>query len=121
MTDFSREVMRLVKLIPRGKVASYGQIAALAGKPNGARGVGWILNSSADAHKLPWQRVINSQGKISFPVKSDEFKTQRNLLLKEGVKFSESGAVDFEKFGWKKVPTKKKKKRDPRKPSMFAD
>src|SRR4051812_48074553 len=100
MTDFSRAVMSFVKKIPKGKVASYGQIAALAGKPNGARGVGWILNSSAESHSLPWQRVINSQGKISFPKKSNEHKLQKSLLLKEGVKVDESGSIDLKKFGW---------------------
>lgn len=119
MTEFSKAVMRLVKKIPRGRVASYGQIAALAGKPNGARGVGWILNSSAEAHKLPWQRVINSQGKISFPKKSDEFKLQRSLLMREGIKVSDEGAIDLGKYLWNKKPSKKK--RDLSKPSMFAD
>lgn len=119
MTEFSSSVMALVKKIPRGKVASYGQIAKLAGKPNGARGVGWILNSSSRAHGLPWQRVLNSKGKISFPKKSDEYKLQRALLQKEGVKFSDDDSIDLAKFGWKKTVTQLK--RDPKKPSMFNE
>lgn len=118
MTEFSKAVMKFVKMIPQGTVASYGQIAALAGKPHGARGVGWILNSSAEAYNLPWQRVINSKGKISFPTKSEEFKIQKSLLSKEGVKFSDDDSIDLEKFGWKKTP--RKKKRPPNKPSMFT-
>lgn len=110
--------MSMVKKIPEGKVASYGQIARLAGKPNGARGVGWILNSSADAHDLPWQRVINSKGRISFPKKTDEYKLQKSLLLKEKIKFSDDDSIDLEKFGWKKEPEVKKRK--PNKPSMFS-
>lgn len=117
MTDFSKSVMSWVKKIPRGKVATYGQIARLAGKPNGSRGVGWILNSSSEAHKLPWQRVINSRGKISFPIKSAEYKLQWSLLKKEGVKFSEDGIIDLSKFGWSKEP---KQKKNPGTPTMFS-
>ncbi len=117
MTEFSRAVMAYVKKIPKGKVASYGQIARLAGKPNGARGVGWILNSSAEAHDLPWQRVLNSKGKISFPKNSDEFKLQKSLLQREGIKFFEDHSIDLDKFGWKKEPAKKRS--SSKRPSMF--
>jgi methylated-DNA-protein-cysteine methyltransferase-like protein len=55
MTPFSKMVIRLIKKIPRGNVASYGQIAALAGNPRGSRGVSWILHSCSRSHKLPWQ------------------------------------------------------------------
>jgi methylated-DNA-protein-cysteine methyltransferase-like protein len=114
ITAFTQKVMALIKQIPRGQIASYGQIAALAGKPHGARGVGWILSSSAKTHKLPWQRVVNSKGKISFSKKSDEFAEQRKLLRKEGVAVSAGGAIDMAEFGWKK------KKRAPRSgPQMF--
>lgn len=118
MTEFTCAVMALVKKIPRGKVASYGHVAQLAGKPNGARGVGWILNSSAEAYKLPWQRVINSKGKISFPKKSDEYKIQKSLLLREGIKFSKEDEIDLQKYGWSKRPASPKKQRG--KPSMFG-
>lgn len=118
MTEFSRSVMAFVRKIPKGKVASYGQIARLAGKPNGARGVGWILNSSAEAHDLPWQRVLNSKGKISFPKKSDEYKLQKSLLKKEGIEFLGDGSIDLEIFGWRKEPAKIKK--SPKQPSIFS-
>lgn len=118
MTEFSRAVMSWVKKIPKGKIASYGQIARLAGKPNGARGVGWILNSSSEAHNLPWQRVLNSKGRISFSKKSEEYKLQKKLLQKEGVKFSDDDSLDLEKFGWKKEPPAGKRKTN--KPSMFS-
>lgn len=118
MTEFSRSVMAFVKKIPKGKVASYGQIARLAGKPNAARGVGWILNSSAEAHDLPWQRVLNSKGKISFPKKSEEYKLQKSLLRKEGVQFLDDDSIDLEIFGWKREP--KKSKRSPNQPSIFS-
>lgn len=119
MTEFSRSVMSIVKKIPKGKVASYGQVARLAGKPNGARGVGWILNSTSETHNLPWQRVINSKGKISFPIKSDEHKLQKSLLKKEGVKFSLDGSIDFSIYGWSRKLTRPKRQRG--KPSMFSE
>lgn len=107
----------MVKNIPKGKVATYGQIAALAGKPHGARGVGWILNSCAKAYRLPWQRVINSQGKISFPKRTDEFQLQRKLLLKEKVLVADNGAISLEDYGWRKKPSKPSKVSG--RPSMF--
>lgn len=97
-TDFTKKVIRLIRSIPRGKVASYGQIAKLAGKPQGSRGVAWILHSSSRAQGLPWQRVLNSQGRISFPEDSREYARQKQLLENEGVEFA-GGRVD-KKFLW---------------------
>jgi len=70
LSDFSKKVMTLIKQIPKGRVATYGQIAKLAGKSQGSRGVAWILNSSSVAHELSWHRVLNSKGMISFSVGS---------------------------------------------------
>jgi methylated-DNA-protein-cysteine methyltransferase-like protein len=100
MSAFSKRVLKLIKKVPRGKVATYGQIARLAGKPQGSRGVGWILHSCAKSHKLPWQRIINSQGKISFPRDTFEFAHQKRLLEKEDVEVSDGGLVSLETFGW---------------------
>lgn len=109
VSPFSKQVMALIRKVPRGKVATYGQIAKLAGKPQGSRGVSWILHSSSAAHKLPWQRILNSKGMISFPVGSAEFKKQKQLLLQEGVEFGDGGAVDLKRFQWKKkAPVAKK-------------
>jgi methylated-DNA-protein-cysteine methyltransferase-like protein len=102
-TDFTKKVIRLIRSIPRGKVASYGQIAKLAGKPQGSRGVAWILHSSSRAHGLPWQRVINSQGRISFPEDSREYARQKQLLENEGVEFV-NGKVG-KAFLWAKKPS----------------
>lgn len=107
MNDFTKKVLSLITKIPPGKVASYGQIAALAGKPHGSRGVGWILNSCTESHQLPWQRVINSQGKISFPKASKLYKEQKKLLLKEKVSFLENDSIDLKIFGWQKSVKKK--------------
>lgn len=100
MTHFSKNVIRFIKEIPMGKVATYGQIATLVGNPRGARGVSWILHSSSTSHQLPWQRIINSKGKISFPFGTKKYHDQKNRLRKEGVNVSEDGCIDLKKYGW---------------------
>lgn len=108
MTEFTLAVIKTIKKIPRGRVATYGQIARLAGKPGSARAVGWILNACSESHSLPWQRVLNSAGKISIPRRSSGFAEQRRLLIKEGVEIDRNGALDLDVFGWKKEPAKKR-------------
>lgn len=73
--------------IPPGRVISYGELARRAGMPNGARMVGRILSELPQGSGLPWHRVINAQGKLSFPVDSKAYNTQKNLLMHEGVEF----------------------------------
>lgn len=107
MTPFSKKVIALIQKIPRGKVETYGEIAALAGKPGSARAVGWILHSCAKSHKLPWQRVINSKGKISFDRSSSEFARQFRLLTLEDVDVSPYGEVSLSTYKWKKRPRQK--------------
>jgi methylated-DNA-protein-cysteine methyltransferase-like protein len=104
-TEFSKKVIKLIKAIPEGKVATYGLIAKLAGKPQGSRGVGWLLHSSSQAHELPWQRVIKSDGKLSFPEMSESYIRQKRLLELEGV-LVERGKVDLKKYLWNKKPSK---------------
>lgn len=118
MTDFSAKVIAAIQQIPHGKVATYGQIAGIAGKPQGSRGVAWILNSSSGAHKLPWHRVLGAQGRISFPKDTKHHRLQKALLQKEGVLFSDNGRIDLKKFQWKKTAAPKKK--TPAKPRMFG-
>jgi methylated-DNA-protein-cysteine methyltransferase-like protein len=96
---FHDRAIDIIKKIPRGKVATYGQIAAYAGNPRGARQVVWILNSSWHKHNLPWHRVINSRGRISLKPGSG-FETQKKLLQKEGVKFSRDNSIDKGKYLW---------------------
>lgn len=100
-TEFSKKVIELIKSVPEGKVATYGLIATLAGFPQGARGVGWLLHSCTHAHKLPWQRIIKSGGRLSFPESSPNFITQQLKLEDEGV-IIENGRVDLKKFLWKR-------------------
>jgi methylated-DNA-protein-cysteine methyltransferase-like protein len=88
-----------IAAIPKGKVATYGQIAHLAGKPWGARQVSWILHSQSDKYKLPWQRVIGANGRISLPL-GRGFIEQRRLLRQEGVKVDDWGRIDLKIFRW---------------------
>lgn len=97
--SFSRRVKELITRIPRGKVATYGQIAAYAGNPRAARQVVWILHSSSGKEKLPWHRVINSKGRISLKPNYG-YEIQRELLRKEGIEFDENDTVDFGRYLW---------------------
>ncbi len=85
--------------IPRGKVSTYGQIAEMVGLPRHARLVGYALRNTPDHIDIPWHRVINAKGESSFPRDSEQYKLQKNLLLKEGVVFT-SGKISLQKFGW---------------------
>ncbi len=100
--NFYEQVYKVVKKIPKGKVSSYGRIAVLVGKPRAARAVGYALNSlkKEQEQKVPWQRVINSQGKISFRGDSHRAILQKKILESEGVKFSKAEIVDWNLFGW---------------------
>ena len=99
MNEFSQKVKQLIKQIPFGKVATYGQIAALAGNPRGARQVSWILHSSTKKDNLPWHRVINSKGGISLPI-GGGFEMQKNLLELEGIHFKENNLIDLKVYLW---------------------
>lgn len=83
MTDFTMQVIEIIKSIPFGKVMTYGQIAAYAGNPRGARHVSRILHSMSEKHNLPWHRVINSQGGISLTGEGGFM--QGELLAQEGI------------------------------------
>lgn len=96
-----QRIYAVVARIPRGKVASYGQVAALAGLPRHARQVGYALSAIPDGLKLPWQRVVNSKGEVSKRVLSFDEPRQRFLLEKEGVRFGKGGRVDLERYGWR--------------------
>lgn len=100
-TEFTKKVIKLIKAIPEGKVATYGLIAKLAGKPQGSRGVGWILHSSTHGNGLPWQRVIKSGGTLSFPEMSNSYLRQKRLLELEGVEFN-NGKINLKKYLWDK-------------------
>lgn len=84
--------------IPAGRVASYGQVALLAGLPGRARLVGRALRETPDDVELPWHRVLNASGRLAFPVDSESYREQRTRLLSEGVLFS-GGRIDLARFG----------------------
>mgnify|MGYP000035222159 CR=1 FL=1 len=103
-TTFGARVIDYVKKIPRGCVASYGQIAGLAGSPRAAIIVGQILLHSSEKDQLPWQRVINSKGYISIINMKYPAEFQANLLMKEGVVVNKADGhfrVDMKKYLWR--------------------
>jgi methylated-DNA-protein-cysteine methyltransferase-like protein len=93
-------IYAVVRRIPRGRVASYGQVAALAGLPGRARLVGFALAALADGSALPWQRVVNARGEISPRAEPGRDHYQRHLLEEEGVRFGSEGRIDLRRFGW---------------------
>jgi len=93
-------VYALVRRIPTGRVATYGEIARALGDPRAARTVGWALRACAD--DVPWHRVVNAQGKISWRP-TGGYHRQRVLLRQEGVRLSRGGRIDLGKFAWRKL------------------
>ena len=91
-------VHRLVRRIPRGRVATYGQLAAALGRPRAARAVGGAMRACAD--DVPWHRVVNAQGRISRRRSGTGMLTQRIRLEQEGVRLAR-GRVPLRRFGWR--------------------
>ena len=85
--------------IPRGRVASYGQIAEIAGVPRGARQVGYVLRNLPDGHTVPWHRVVQASGRIAFDKDSRQFAEQRDRLIMDGVTVT-AGRIDMKQFRW---------------------
>ena len=100
ISDFTSNVIKIIKQIPEGKVITYGKIAILAGNPRSARQVSWVLHSSSKKYKLPWHRVINSKGLIAMN-SIDGKNTQKEMLEKEGIEFLSEFKVNLKKFQWK--------------------
>ena len=99
--SFNQRVWELVKNIPQGKVASYGQLAHMLGAPRKARHVGFALHQTPDNLVLPWHRVINSKGRISFSDHTEQYLLQRAMLEAEKIRISEDGHIDFKVYGWR--------------------
>lgn len=93
-------IIEIIKEIPQGKVATYGQIATMAGTQN-PRLVGFALAGLKEDTDIPWFRVINSKGNISFPEDSDAFKIQYSLLQQDGIIFGANNRINLKQFGWK--------------------
>ncbi len=99
MQEFTEAVIRIIRSIPAGQVATYGSISFMAGQATGARQVSRILHSMSRKHSLPWYRVINSKGMISLP-KGGPYEEQRQRLELEGIEFDLHDRVDLERYLW---------------------
>jgi len=100
LSDETRRIIAVLASIPRGRVTSYGLVAALAGLPNGARQVVRVLHARSGKDRLPWHRVLRVDGSIALPA-GEGFELQRALLEDEGVEVSLQGKVDLTRFGWR--------------------
>ena len=96
-----QRIYAVVRRIPRGKVATYGQVARLARLPGRARQVGYAMHALPSGTTVPWQRVVNAQGKVSRRRVPGAELTQRMLLLREGVRFGGGGRISLALYGWK--------------------
>ena len=96
---FTARVIELIRSIPKGKVATYGGIAAMAGNSRAARQVARILYSCSDMERLPWHRVVNREGRIVLKGEWNHTE-QQDRLAREGIVFSGSGRIDLERFLW---------------------
>ncbi len=94
---------QIIREIPIGKVATYGQIALLADRPRDARYVGHALHAVADPD-IPWQRVVMASGEIATRSNPGERERQRAMLRKEGVEFVAEYQIDMQRCGWQKTP-----------------
>ena len=101
MSNFYEQVYAVVRRIPPGKVTSYGRIAQMLGRPNAARAVGYALNRLKDQeHTVPWQRVVNSQGRITIVNRDHTAQQQADLLRAEGVAVTPQLAIDLDTYLW---------------------
>ena len=100
-SDAYDRIYAVVKLIPRGRVATYGQVAALAGLGRQARMVGYALHALPVGARVPWQRVINAAGRISDRANPRAALRQRELLEAEGVEFDGGDRVSLQRYRWR--------------------
>lgn len=98
--DINSRIWQVVTLIPRGKVATYGDVARHAGLPGAARRVGAALRGLPENTRIPWHRVINAQGGISLQEGSASYYRQRERLEAEGVVFRGNRRIEMGKFRW---------------------
>lgn len=95
MNPFTEHVIQIIQSIPAGRVMTYGQVAAAAGNPRSARQVVRILHTMSQKHALPWHRIINAKGEISFTENH-----QREHLEAEGIEFGSTGKIDLTHYSW---------------------
>lgn len=97
MNPFTHAVIENILKIPKGRISTYGRIAELSGNPRAARQVSRILSTMSDKYKLPWYRVINSQGRLSLKPGMG-YEEQRQLLEAEGIEFDLHGNIDLRRY-----------------------
>jgi methylated-DNA-protein-cysteine methyltransferase related protein len=102
--DFCDRVHALVRRIPRGKVATYGQIADLLGAPRAARVVGWAMHGNPHGLRVPCHRVVQRGGSLSPNYCIEDPGRQRRLLTREGVSFGLDGRIEMARYQWAPVP-----------------
>lgn len=99
--DAAAAICAVIRRIPKGWVATYGQVAVLAGFPRRARLVGRVLQELDPASDIPWHRVVNAKGEVSYSLSRNGGDVlQRRLLEKEGVQFDDRDRFDLERFRW---------------------
>ncbi len=99
MNDFTQEIIRIIKSIPKGKVLTYGLVAELAGDPRAARQISWTLHALSEKYDLPWHRIVNSKGTIANPSLEGK-EHQKSLLEQEGIKVSDRYEIDLRQYLW---------------------
>lgn len=100
VSEIYRRIWEMVERIPEGRVATYGQIAALVGRPGHARQVGYALHNLPEASEVPWHRVVNARGRVSPRSSPGWDGLQKVLLVEEGVVFDADGRIDLERYRW---------------------
>lgn len=100
-TRIRERIYSIVRRIPRGRVATYGQVAQLAGLPGHARQVGYALADLSEDDCVPWHRVLNAQGRVSLRSEPGWDDVQRQLLVREGVEFDAAGRTSLARFQWR--------------------
>jgi methylated-DNA-protein-cysteine methyltransferase-like protein len=99
--DTVAAICAVIRRIPKGWVATYGQVAAMAGLPRRARLVGHVLLHLDPATKIPWHRVVNAKGEVSYSLsRNGGDAVQRRLLEKEGIEFDDKNRFNLERFRW---------------------
>lgn len=97
--NFKEDVYKVVRSVPKGRVTTYGEIAAKLGKPQWARQVGWVLHANKDSN-TPCHRVVDRSGRLAPNFAFDGWQEQKRRLLSENVKFTDEKHVDLEKCLW---------------------
>jgi len=116
--DYRERVFRVVRSIPRGRVMTYGQIAEILGEGYTPRTVGFVMHSSND--KTPWHRVINAQGGCSTRGLVLPHDKQQRMLEAEGVRFSERGRCELQKYLWIPAEPEGKRKAQSKRVTLFT-